>query len=95
MTASGALAFVNEQLVISEDYERRFARLSRREVQVLLLVVNGLLNKQVAAELGISPITVQIHRRHVMQKMQARSFAELVRMTTILQFIRTAHQFSA
>ncbi len=62
----------------------RYALLTRRERQVLALVVSGLLNKQVAGELGISEITVKAHRRRVMQKMQAQSFADLVRIATRL-----------
>ncbi len=62
----------------------RHASLTRRERQVLALVVSGLLNKQVAGELGISEITVKAHRRQVMQKMQAQSFADLVRIATRL-----------
>jgi len=57
----------------------RLASLSPRERQVLPMVIGGLLNKQVAAILGISEITVQVHRRNVMQKMRASSFADLVR----------------
>lgn len=60
---------------------QRYASLTPRESQVLPLIVSGLLNKQAAAELGISEVTLQIHRSRVMQKMAARSFAELVRMT--------------
>jgi FixJ family two-component response regulator len=56
----------------------RYASLSRREREVMALVVSGLLNKQVGAELGISEITVKVHRRHVMRKMDARSLPELV-----------------
>ncbi|WP_429296608.1 response regulator transcription factor [Paraburkholderia atlantica] len=56
----------------------RYASLSRREREVMALVVSGLLNKQVGAELGISEMTVKVHRRHVMRKMDARSLAELV-----------------
>ena len=58
----------------------RHASLSRREQEVMALVVTGLLNKQAGFELGISEITVKAHRGHVMRKMQARSLPELVRM---------------
>ena len=62
----------------------RYASLTRRERQVMALVVSGLLNKQVGGELGISEITVKAHRGQVMQKMQANSFAELVKLATRL-----------
>ena len=58
----------------------RFDTLTAREQQALSRVVKGLLNKVVAAELGISEITVKVHRRHIMQKMAAASLAELVLM---------------
>ena len=61
-----------------------YASLSRRERQVMTLVVSGLLNKQVGGELGISEITVKAHRRKVMEKMQANSLPELVRMVAKL-----------
>ena len=60
--------------------EDRYASLTPREGEVLPLVVSGLLNKQAAAELGISEVTLQIHRSKVMHKMKARSVADLVRM---------------
>lgn len=60
--------------------EARYASLTPRERDVLPLVVSGLLNKQAAAELGISEITFQIHRSKVMHKMKARSLADLVRI---------------
>jgi FixJ family two-component response regulator len=62
----------------------RHASLSRREREVMALVVSGLLNKQVGGELGISEITVKAHRGRVMEKMKARSFAELVKMSARL-----------
>ena len=58
--------------------------LSRRERQVMALIVSGLLNKQAGAELGISEITVKAHRGQVMRKMKAASFAELVTMSARL-----------
>lgn len=62
----------------------RYASLSQRERQVMALVVSGLLNKQVGGELGISEITVKAHRGKVMQKMQANSLPDLVRMAAKL-----------
>lgn len=62
----------------------RHERLTPRERQVMRLAVSGLLNKQAASELGISEVTVEIHRSRVMQKMEAVSFADLVRMAAVL-----------
>lgn len=62
----------------------RHASLSPREQEVMALVVSGLLNKQVGGELGISVITVKVHRGKVMRKMQARSLADLVKMSALL-----------
>ncbi|RWN01252.1 MAG: response regulator transcription factor [Mesorhizobium sp.] len=85
------------QTALAEDRERRSARaelvalkqryldLTPREREVLPLVVSGLLNKQAAAELGISEVTLQIHRRNVMQKMAASSLADLVRIAQRLE----------
>jgi FixJ family two-component response regulator len=62
------------------DLFARYASLTPREQEVLPLLVGGLMNKQAAAELGITEYTVQIHRGHIMRKMKAHSFATLVRM---------------
>ena len=62
------------------EIEARLATLTPREIEVFRLVAAGLANKQVADELGLSEKTVKIHRGHVMQKMDARTFADLVRM---------------
>jgi FixJ family two-component response regulator len=66
------------------ELQRRHSSLTPRERELLPLVVSGLLNKQAAAELGISEITTQIHRGKIMQKMRAESVAELVRMAGTL-----------
>lgn len=68
-----------------ETLRQRLASLTRREREVLPLVVSGLLNKQAAAELGISEVTLQIHRSKIMQKMEAASLADLVRFAEKLQ----------
>jgi FixJ family two-component response regulator len=82
-----ALASSNATLRYEEEMRAlraRHALLSRREREVMALVVAGLLNKQVGGELGISEITVKAHRGSMMRKMQARSLPDLVKMVASL-----------
>jgi FixJ family two-component response regulator len=84
------------QLALQRDRDRRardvaflqtrarFEALTSREREVLSLVTAGLMNKQIAAELGVSEITVKVHRGNAMKKMDARSLADLVRMADAL-----------
>ena len=84
------------QVAIDRDRKRRedeqvgaclrahFATLTPRERDVMILVADGLMNKQIAGAIGISEVTVKIHRGHVMKKMGAKSLADLVRMADLL-----------
>jgi FixJ family two-component response regulator len=76
-----AKCMADEQASISsQDIERRFASLSARESQIARLVSQGLLNQQIAAELGIAERTVKLHRMHMMRKLGATNVIELIRL---------------
>jgi len=66
------------------DLRAHFSSLTPREREIMALVASGLMSKQIAAEVGLSEITVKVHRSHLMKKMGARSVADLVRMAEAL-----------
>jgi FixJ family two-component response regulator len=89
------------QIALARDRERRendkmtsslrarFDSLTPREQEIIALVASGLMNKQIAAEIGVSEVTVKVHRGNVMRKMGAKSLADLIRMADILGICRT------
>ena len=83
-----------QKLAEMAELRLRLSRLTAREREVLPLIVSGLLSKQAASVLGISKVTTQIHRGKIMQKMEAESLAELVRMAATLE-IPIAHSRQA
>ena len=74
---------ISEQLKIKKisETKQKLARLSSRETQVLNKILSGKANKVIAAELGVSQRTIELHRAHVMEKMDVRSLAELIKIT--------------
>jgi FixJ family two-component response regulator len=74
------------EAALQDSIKARINLLSEREREVLGMVTAGMLNKQIAAELNLSEVTVKLHRRHVMEKMQAESLAELVKMCERIKF---------
>src|SRR5256714_10477932 len=81
----------NEAKILS-GLKARFATLTAREREVMALGTSGLMNKQIAAEIGNAEITVKIHRGHIMRKMAAKSLADLVKMAQLLEIQRAAPQ---
>ena len=74
-------------LDVVRGIRERMEQLSRREMEVLQLVVAGIANKVIAGKLGVSTRTVEIHRAHMMEKMGAESLPDLIRMTTTLDIL--------
>ena len=68
----------------TSDLRTRFEGLSARERQIMMLVTSGLMNKQIAGEIGVSEVTVKVHRHNVMKKLGAKSLADLVRIADLL-----------
>jgi FixJ family two-component response regulator len=73
-------ALMSRRHQIQTDLQQRLASLTERESEVLKLAIGGLMNKQIAGELGVTEITAKVHKRRVMEKMRARSLPDLVRM---------------
>jgi FixJ family two-component response regulator len=69
---------------VLEDLRQRFAALTPREREIMALVILGRMNKQIAGDLGVSEVTVKVHRGQIMRKMRAKSLPELVRMGDVL-----------
>lgn len=78
-----------DRAAVDSELRGRFGQLTAREQEAMAFVTSGLMNKQIAAEMGVSEITVKVHRGNVMRKMGAKSLAELVRMADALGVRRT------
>ena len=81
-----------EDQLKAHDLRTRFAALSPREQEVMALVTAGLMNKQVAARMGVSEVTVKVHRHNVMKKLGAKSLVDLVRIADVLAISRSRSQ---
>lgn len=89
---SEALQIAGQNMASSEERREileRHQTLTPRESEVMLLAISGLLNKQIAAEMGVSEITAKVHKRRVMEKMKARSLTDLVRAAERLNIDHT------
>ncbi len=73
------------EAVVMDDLRQRYAALTPREREIMVLVILGRMNKQIAGELGVSEVTVKVHRGQIMRKMRAKSLPELVRMGDVLR----------
>ena len=73
------------EAAVMDDLRQRFAALTPREREIMALVILGRMNKQIAGELGVSEVTVKVHRGQIMRKMRAKSLPELVRMGDVLR----------
>ena len=78
------------EALVMDDLRQRFAALTPREREIMALVILGRMNKQIAGELGVSEVTVKVHRGQIMRKMRAKSLPELVRMGDVLRFATVA-----
>lgn len=82
------------EAIVMDDLRERYASLTAREREIMALVILGRMNKQVAGELGVSEVTVKVHRGQIMRKMRARSLPDLVRMGDLLGHAASARPAS-
>src|SRR5439155_2275365 len=75
---------------VLDELRQRFAALTPREREIMALVILGRMNKQIAGDLGVSEVTVKVHRGQIMRKMRAKSLPELVRMGDLLRLATMA-----
>ena len=78
------------EALVMDDLRQRFAALTPREREIMALVILGRMNKQIAGELGVSEVTVKVHRGQIMRQMRAKSLPELVRMGDVLRLATAA-----